>query len=208
MPKGVPRVAESPALLPALNAEDIEALAGYSVGDLIGLMRSGIETMISQVQHCDGNPPKYRMHGGALIAPEVALGVVLGELVVHGWDMARALHRNWPITKQQVSLIWSASEQIMPLWLDPAKSSGHQAAYEFHIGDSSRHVLYFTDGTLHTELEPGRRIDCHVGGSPVALLLTFYGRLSPLLASLTGRTFAWGRRPWLAVSLSDLFYPA
>ena len=56
-------------------------------------------------------------------------------------------------------------------------------------------------------LPAGRHIDCHIGGSPQAILLILYRRLSRWSASLTGRVAAaWGRRPWLAFSLADRFY--
>jgi hypothetical protein len=45
-----------------------------------------------------------------------------------------------------------------------------------------------------------------IGGSPQAILLILYRRLSPWRAALTGRVVAWGRRPWLAFSLADRFY--
>ena len=153
---------------------------------------------------------------GAMEAPcAVSYGPVPGEvyaghrfidLLIHGWDLAKAIHRGWPITGQQVSLIWSGVEPILPGWVQPARSAGHQAAYQVHLGDTRPHVLCFTTGKLTTALPPGRRIDCHIGGSPEAILLILYRRLSPWRAALTGRVVAWGPRPWLAFSLTDRFY--
>src|SRR6266581_3325879 len=180
-PHGTQRLAETPADLPALNAEEIKTLGQRPVGELLGLLEDAVEAVIGQVEAYGEQPPEYRFHGGGLVTADVALGILLGELVVHGWDLARAMHHNWPIT-------------------------GHQAAYEVHLGDGRQHVLCFTNGRLGTELPPGRRVDCHIGGSPEAILLILYRRLSPWRAALTARVAAWGRRPWLAFSLADRFY--
>jgi hypothetical protein len=97
-------------------------------------------------------------------------------------------------------LAWGAG------WVEPARSAGHQAAYQVHLGDNGQHVLCFTHGRLAMVLPAGRHIDCHIGGSPQAILLILYRRLSPWQAALTGRVAARGRRPWPAFSLADRFY--
>jgi uncharacterized protein (TIGR03083 family) len=205
-PYGTQRLAGTPAELPALNGEEIKALGERPVAELLTVLADAVDAVIGQVQGFADQPPQYRFHGGGLVTADVALGILLGELVVHGWDIARALHRPWPVTRRQVSLIWSGVEPILPGWVDPASAAGHHGAYQVHLGDGRRHVLCFTSGTLSTQLPAGRRIQCHIGGSPEAILLILYRRLSPWRAALTGRVAAWGPRPWLAFSLADRFY--
>lgn len=205
-PYGTQQLAETPAELPALNGEEIKALGERTVGDLLTLLQDAVEAVIGQVEAYGDQPPEYRFHGGGLVTADVALGILLGELIVHGRDMATGMHRSWPITRQQVSLIWSGAEPILPGWVEPASSAGHHAAYQVHLGDGRQHLLCFTSGKLATQLPAGRRIDCHIGGSPEAILLILYRRVSPWRAALTGRVIAWGPRPWLAFSLSDRFY--
>jgi uncharacterized protein (TIGR03083 family) len=205
-PHGTQRLADTPASLPELNAAEIQDLGQRPIGELLGMLDDAVEAVISQVEAFGDQVPEYRFHGGELVGADIALGILLGELLVHGWDLATAMHRSWPITRQQVSLIWCGVEPILPGWVDPAKSAGHHAAYKVDLGDPGPHVLCFTGGRLSTALPPGRRIDCHISGSPQAILLILYRRLSPWRAALTGRVIAWGRRPWLAFSLADRFY--
>ena len=40
---------------------------------------------------------------------------------------------------------------------------------------------------------------------PASFLLVSYGRIGPLLPSLTGRAVSWGRKGWLGLSMHRLF---
>jgi hypothetical protein len=53
--------------------------------------------------------------------------------------------------------------------------------------------------------EPGR-IDAHVSADAGALLLVLYGRESQWRHIAAGRMLAWGRRPWLALTLTQRFH--
>lgn len=204
-PQGTQRVADRPADLPALNAEEIEALGDRTVAELLSLLEDSVEEAIGQIKAYGDKPPVFCFHGGCLISADVALGVLLGELVVHGWDLARELNRSWQITRQQVLLIWSGMEPILPGWVDPARAAGHSAVYAVHLGDGSPRRLCFTNGRIAATVPVGWRTDCHIGGGPAAILLVLYRRQSPWRAAATGRVVAWGRRPWLAFSLADRF---
>ena len=105
------------------------------------------------------------------------------------------MDRSWPVTRRQVPLIWSGVEPILPGWAEPARSAGHQAAYQVHLGDNRQHLRCCTNGRPGTQLPPGRHLDCHTGGSPQAILLILYRHLPPWRAARTSRVAAGGRRP-------------
>jgi hypothetical protein len=205
-PHGTQKLAETPAVLPALNAAEIEELGQRSIPEMLVQLKQAVEAVIGQVEAYGDASPAYRFHGGEMVGADVALGILLGELLVHGWDLATTMGRDWPISPEQVSLIWSGVEPILPGWVNPDRAAGHHAVYEVRLGDGQQHVLSFTHGRLQTEVPSGRRIDCHIAGSAQAILLILYRRVSPWRAAFTGRVVAWGRRPWLAFSLADRFY--
>lgn len=76
------------------------------------------------------------------------------------------------------------------MWLE--RSAAHPHQREFREG-----VL-----TIHLEVV---RPDCYILAEPVANLLVGYKRMHPLRAGMTGRVIAWGRRPWAAWRLGQVF---
>ena len=75
-------------------------------GPAAGLPDDAVAAVTGQVEAYGDEPPEYRFHAGKLVAADVGLGVQR-ELLVHGWDLAKTMDRSWPVTRRQVSLIWS-----------------------------------------------------------------------------------------------------
>jgi hypothetical protein len=131
------------------------------------------------------------------------LGALLGEMLVHGRDVARARRAAWPIEAIDARLIVENLGDILPLLVNPATAGHLRASVELRLRGGSRPmVLVFEAGAARVEPGPAARADVHVSADPVAFLLVSFGRMKQWRPILTGRMVAWGRKPWLALRLT------
>jgi uncharacterized protein (TIGR03083 family) len=204
-PEGRGTWVADPRDLGALNDAQIEALGELGMEELAARLREQVAALAAQVRGYGAAPPSFTFHGGGEVAADVALGIFLGELVVHGWDVARAIGRPWPIEGDDVELILQGVEPILPGWVDRDAAGGLTATFEVRLRGGRPHLWSFRDGRL--EVAPsGRRPDVRISADPAALLLVFYRRQSQWPHIARGRLLAWGRRPWLAFSLAGRFH--
>jgi uncharacterized protein (TIGR03083 family) len=204
-PEGGGTWAERPADLAAINQRSIEALAGVPMDELGARIDRDLAALVAQVRSYGDPPPSFRFHGGVEVRADTGLGILLGELLVHGWDIARATGRPWPIDPADVELVVEGVERILPGWVDAERARGLTATYALHLRGQGAHVWSFRDGRLQVAQE-GRRPDVTISADPAALLLVLYKRRSQWPAIARGRMLAWGRRPWLAFSLAGRFH--
>lgn len=196
---------QDPRELPALNEAEIRALGARGMQELAQRLHRELAALFDQIAGYGTAPPSFRFHGGELVPADVALGMLLGELVVHGWDIAQAL-RPWPIDPGHVALILEGVAPILPGWVDRDGARGLTATFELRPRGQATHVFAFRDGRL--EVDPGDRrpVDVHISADPAALLLVLYRRRSQWSQIAAGRLLAWGRRPWLALTLVGRFH--
>jgi uncharacterized protein (TIGR03083 family) len=145
---------------------------------------------------------------GTSLTVAQATCLLLGEQVVHGYDITRAVGRKASISKQDAVLIFSAVQQMMPKMADPAAIGKVTATYELHLagaGRPARFVVRIADGGAVVEPASGQRVDCHVLADPVALLLLGYGRISQWQAIGRAKMITWGTKPWLAFRFTSFF---
>ena len=195
---------DDPRALPELNQAQIRALGIRAMPELASQVRRDLTALCDQIEGYGAAPPSFRFHGGEPIAADVALGTLLGELVVHGWDIARAAGRRWPIDPGDVELILDGVEPVLPGWVDPDRAGHLTATFEVRLRGGSTRRWSFRNGRL--KVGAGDRPDVTISADPVALLLVFYGRQSQWPHIARGRLLAWGRRPWLAFTLADRFH--
>lgn len=129
------------------------------------------------------------------------LAMGLGEYLLHGLDVARALSQTWRIEPDDASLVLAAAMPLLPLLVNPATTAGVRVAYDLRIRGGERFTVRIDDGALAVGRSEGR-VDCYVSAEPRALLLVAYGRRSQWIPVLTGKLMAWGRKPWAGLRLT------
>lgn len=195
--------------VPDFNAKQIANLPTRDVRVLADRLRDDLDTLVDAVSHFNARVPQMRFDGDRLIRADAALGILIGEFVVHGHDIARAVGAQWWVEPDVVLMIIRGRQQILPSWVDSAGAAGHDATYDIRLrGCSERYIYEFTDGDLVINPPEPRRPDVHISVDATTALLAEYGRISPAWAALTGRAFAWGSKPWLAPRLASRFLPA
>ncbi|WP_218024346.1 maleylpyruvate isomerase N-terminal domain-containing protein [Nocardia lijiangensis] len=173
--------------------------------------RTGPETgdeLIATVTEFGDEPRTMMFDGGQRIRAGRARGTLLGEFVVHGYDIARTLGQPWPITAAHVPMIMDGLTQVIPGWVNAMRSGGHTATYEYRLRGFKRYVFRFDSGTLTVDPAETGPIDVCLSIEPVTALLLNYGRIGPVRPALSGQVLAWGRKPWLAPGFSRRFLPA
>ena len=130
----------------------------------------------------------------------------LGEHLLHGRDIARAVGRPWPLDPRDARLVLDGAFAWAPLFVDAERARGLTAAFELRVRGGPRGVFRFGDGRLRVEPSPAGPVDCRVAADPVALLLVVYGRTGPWGPIARGRLLAWGRRPWLGLRFARAFW--
>jgi uncharacterized protein (TIGR03083 family) len=197
---------ESPVDLPALNRDQLAALGAVTVGELAAMLRKQVTAVLEQIQGYGSGMPSFRFHGGERVRADIALGILLGELIVHGWDAARALRRPWPIDPGHAALVIEGLNPVLPGWVRPESARDLTAGFEIRLRGQDSYVWTFRDGSLQVNPRDRGRIDVHVSADPAAFLLVCYRRESQWKHIATGRMLAWGRKPWLALTLPSRFH--
>ena len=204
-PEGRGAWVDDPRDLAALNEEQLGALGAADLGELAAKIRHDLVALAAQLRAYGEQPPSFRFHGGERVPADSALGILLGELVVHGWDIAAAAGRPWPIEPGDVELIVEGVEPILLGWVDRDRARGLTATYELRLRGQRTHLWSFRSGRLEVGAGPARP-DVRISADPATLLLVLYKRRSQWPAITRGRLFAWGRRPWLAFTLAGRFH--
>lgn len=133
--------------------------------------------------------------------------LMLGELLIHGRDIARGLGRPWPIRRAEALLVLPSSFAMASRVFDPEAAQGVNTTFHIHVRGGSDYGFRIGGGAIDVAPwgEWDTRADCTLSVEPVAFFLLGYGRMSqwPLMAQ--GRLMAYGRKPWAALRLTKFF---
>ncbi len=190
-----------------VDAHNAEVLAEDPVRDL--------DVLADRV---DADAPKYLEVAGGFdqdspvdfftgirVPASAVSATLLGEALVHGYDIAKAEGLPWPIDPEHAVLTMEGLVPVMVHFVDQDAAAGLQACYEIRLRGGSTQYWHFDDGHLTVEDSPATPVDCHISADPVTLMLMSYNRIGATMPALTGKVRVWGRRPWLAMRLGSVF---
>jgi hypothetical protein len=140
---------------------------------------------------------------GLVLEPAVMTGLLLGEQIVHGLDIARAAHRPWSIEPDDALLVIPAVLSLVPKYLRPSRTKNANISFELRLRGAPRYRLAIADGKGVVTVA-GKKADCVITADPVTFLLLGLNRVPQLPQLLRGKLRAGGRKPWLAAKFGTL----
>lgn len=145
---------------------------------------------------------------GSTASHEVATVAALAgsETLVHTLDIARGLgirHRLSAAAAGVVTPIVFA--KMLPYTVDPRAVRGVTVRYEVQLRGAARLRVAIEDGVATTGPAGSGPVDCVLSITPVAALLTGFGRQPVWRAVVAGESFAYGRKPWLGPRFPHFF---
>ncbi|HET9770511.1 MAG TPA: maleylpyruvate isomerase N-terminal domain-containing protein [Acidimicrobiia bacterium] len=201
----------TPSFLVSMEPDYVRSVAERSMADiaesdpvkLSRLLVDSFEEFLDVAAERSGDDP-VTFHGGMPYHLAGAAGVALGEMILHGYDMAAGLGAPWPIEPADAALVVGAYSPVFALTVHPEKAKGLSAAVEIDLRGFGAVTVRFTDGIFGLE-EAGGPVDATLSADPVAFLLVGSGRLTRYEATALGLWRTGGDRPALALGFPDLF---
>lgn len=113
-----PRLADTPRGVDVVNAEELAALDGLAVDDLLALLRTAFADYRALWVAMPGEH-RWPFHGGGTLSTSAVRANLLGELTVHGRDVATAAGREWPIGDDDAADLLAFVREVLPAYARP-----------------------------------------------------------------------------------------
>lgn len=202
-----PSLGPTNAQIRAVNAVRMDAVRDRDLRDLAGMIDRLVTEFIAGTDGLPADTP-YDWYGKIDTTLGAMTGIMLGEVVLHGYDMARAAEQPWPIDRRDATLILLGALALLPAYVDAASAQGVTSSYEISLRGGPeppvRIGVRFSDGAAEVDYPPRPPFDCRMSCDPVAMLLVSYGRIKPWGPILSGRLVAVGRKPWRGLTFPRL----
>jgi uncharacterized protein (TIGR03083 family) len=191
----------TPREVDVINDRELRALDGVELEDLIGRLEAQMVRVKSAFAPATLDlHVRFPFHGGVTIDAAGGLSNIIGEFLVHGYDLAAAAGRRWEIAPRDALLIINGVVQLLPAYAEP--SARGRLDLMWRLPGASDWILAFDDGKATSRRAlAGERADVIMSAPPETLLLFMYQRVGQLAAVRRGLKVVGGRRPWRVVKL-------
>jgi hypothetical protein len=196
---------ENGAEVTRLNGDEIAELGQYSVAEALDRTWQELADLEHKLPRSTDLHQRFSYHGGQEVDVVGALGLLIGEFLLHGRDVARARGKQWRIGSRNAAMAIAGGLQLAPGFVSP--DAPGDLKLEVRTPESNPWVIDLVDGTL-TSRKAGRGEgpDVRIYARTEPLLLNLYGRFGIAQATLHGTTVIGGRRPWRLARLPRTFF--
>jgi hypothetical protein len=184
----------------AANAAQLRADADRDLGSLADRLGAAVDGFLAV-------PPaeeRVLVSNGVSMTWPTMMSALLGELLVHGLDIARAGRQSWRIERAEALHVIAGVMEMVPDYLDRERSRGVTASFELRLRGGPRYLISVADQRAVVTPGAAERPDCWISADPVAFLLIGFGRTGQWGQIARGRMLAGGRKPWLATKFGTL----
>jgi hypothetical protein len=144
---------------------------------------------------------------GVQVSIPVLLALELGELLVHGRDIASASGQPWAIDADDARCAMTAVGALLPHVIDPVAAGALSVVCDVRVRGGTRVLLRVDRGTASLAEDGSLRPDAVLSGDPVTLLLISFNRIGLVPALLSGKLWVHGRKPWMIARLMSCIMP-
>jgi hypothetical protein len=163
-----------------LNQQCLEEMPQQGMPEVAHQIEEGMQAALTTVYPRIPEDKMLPFHGGTKISLVGGMAVVLGEFLLHGYDIAKNTGRNWEIEPHLAYLNWRGIAEVFPAWLNAGAAADLNETYLFRFeGETTPVSLVFKDGKVEVTTEEPEDANFIIAASPVEVLLTFpYGRIN------------------------------
>jgi uncharacterized protein (TIGR03083 family) len=206
--EGTYRLAAHPGEVSGLNQIELEA-AIAPIPELIDRLEIFAPRLDQLFDEVADEGRVLAFHCGAVVDGITWQTNWLGELLLHGQDIARAAKARWVLPERDMLLIARGLMQIGPAYVRTTMAPNTDICAAVVIPEARPYLIHIHDGIGEIR---GRQLNdrpdaiLRLPASTLTQLL--YQRIGPLTAVGKGLCVVGGRRPWLALKLQSCFEPA
>lgn len=149
---------------------------------------------------------RYEYQCNAMCSGLVLQVIWLGELVLHGEDIARAIGVSWDISERDMLLYHLVPVELAHALLREDLPKSTDISVALQVRGARPYVIHIHDGILDMRpRQPGDRPDAVVKAPASTSVKLLLNRIGPIGATRNGLRIVGGRRPWKAMKLQSCF---
>jgi uncharacterized protein (TIGR03083 family) len=148
-----PRRSQAPEETARLNALGLAEITERDPQKLADQIAEGLAVGLTRAWPKVADGVRVPFHAGTSVTIASAAGIVLGEFLIHGFDIAVTLGYPWALPRRQMALTLFGLSEVLYGWVAPAAAKEKE---DFHIalaGESSPLIFSFAYGQFSATLD-------------------------------------------------------